>query len=260
MNSYVTFLDILGFADLICSTPLKDLLKKMKNAFAFSKFAEVLGAWQNKNGTIYPDLTKKRCQCFSFSDTFVISTPDKSLDSLNVIIGATFILSRVLFGMGMPVRGAISTGETDFVPDTQHLIGKGVIRAANLEKRQKWFGIAIDPEVVDKNSVSRLEKVTQEIVVPYEVPFAGNERRECIVINWRLNLYVEKGTKSLFPSPKDEEHELKRENALEFAKYIRESRQAYKQFNEPWLQNFIVAAGGPPQDTTSVQLNHGDEY
>ncbi len=259
MNSYVSFLDILGFGNLIDSNPLELVLKKINNANTLSKFAEVLGAWQNRDGTLYPDLAKKQCLCFSFSDTFVIHTPDTSLESLNVILGATFILSRALFGMGMPVRGAIASGEVGIVPDTQHLIGKGIIKAARLEKSQKWFGIAIDPEVANEKTVPKLDQEVQELLVPYKVPIKDGGELECFVINWRLNLYVRDGTESLFPKPKDKNHKTNKKNALAFAKHLRDSSQSYKKLDKPWLSDFIV---GPamPKDPSKVKKIHGDEY
>jgi hypothetical protein len=122
---YIAFLDILGFSDLILHTDLKEILKKFELISFLIPYAEALGEWKNFGGRIHAG--NKRCSCFSFSDTFVLCSRDATTESLNTIIIATFILSRNLFALGFPVRGAITKGEADYIPNTDHLVGKAII-------------------------------------------------------------------------------------------------------------------------------------
>ncbi len=199
----------------------------------------------------------KKCSCFSFSDTFVLCSRDATPESLNAIIIATFILSRSLFAFGFPVRGAITKGEADYIPNTNHLVGKAIIEAARLEKRQNWFGVIISPEVLPiGNKKDGLWESAAQILAEYPVPFKNEENIPHIVINWRLNLIVKYGTKSLLPEPFDMQSEIKISNTLKFARYLRNSEQAYKNLNEKWQQKFYVS----DTDPTRIPPEHGDDY
>jgi hypothetical protein len=153
---YIAFLDILGFSDMILNTDLNEILKKFEPVLFLIPYAEALGEWTNLEGHI--NLENKKCSCFSFSDTFVLCSRDATPESLNTIIIATFILSRNLFALGFPVRGAITKGEADCIPNTNHLIGKAIIEASKLEKRQNWFGVILSPEVL---SIENNENIVQ---------------------------------------------------------------------------------------------------
>ncbi len=195
---YIAFLDILGFSDMILNTDLKEILKRFELILFLTPYAETLGEWTNLGERIYTE--NKKCSCFSFSDTFVLCSRDATPESLNAIIIATFILSRSLFAFGFPVRGAITKGEADYIPNTNHLVGKAIIEAARLEKRQNWFGVIISPEVLPiGNKKDGLWESAAQILAEYPVPFKNEENIPHIVINWRLNLIVKYGTKSLLP-------------------------------------------------------------
>jgi hypothetical protein len=88
------------------------------------------------------------------------------------------------------------------------------------------------------------------------VPFKDGEYEYHLVINWRLNLVVKYGTKSLLPKPFDTQSETKIDNTLKFAKYLRNTKQAYKKLNEKWQQNFYVS----DTDPTTIPPKHGDDY
>jgi hypothetical protein len=237
------------------NTDLDEILKKFELILFLIPYAEVLGEWTNLGERI--NIENKKCSCFSFSDTFVICSRDTTPESLNTIIIATFILSRNLFALGFPVRGAITKGEADYIPNTNHLIGKAIIEAARLEKRQNWFGVILSPEVLPiGNNENTLCKSAVQILTEYSVPFKDGENIPHLVINWRLNLVVKYGTKSLLPKPFDMQSKTKIDNTLKFAKYLRDTKQAYKKLNEKWQQNFYVSDTNP----TKIPPKQGDDY
>lgn len=254
-EKYVSFLDILGFSDMILDKDLEDIIEKFKMVTGFMiPYSEFLDDWitagnRSRKGS-------KKCFCFSFSDTFVLYTKDSSLESLNNIIIATFLLTRNLFAAGFPVRGALTKGEADYIPNTNHLIGKAIINAAKLEKQQEWFGVIISPDVLSKGDMNTLYEPVAQILTEYAVPFKNGEKIPHLVINWRLNLIVKYGTKTLLPKPFDTPSDIKIENTLKFAKYIRDTKQAYKKLNEKWQQALFVADTPP----TRIPIKHGDEY
>jgi len=254
---YISFLDMLGFSKVVMDSDLDELIRRINGALINVPFAETLGEFVHENGKLVPNRQKRKCICFSFSDTFVLSSPDTSPDSLNNILIATYLLTRGLFAYGFPVRGAIAKGEADYIPNTQHLVGKAVITAAQLEKQQDWFGIALSPEVLpDEESIRLLKQSTLPILVHYPVPVKGGSTVRLYVINWRLNMTVVKGTKSMFPPPYNEETQRKFDNTLAFAKYLRDTGQAYMRLPEPWQQGLYVS----DTDPTLVPPAHGDEY
>jgi hypothetical protein len=165
---YVSFLDILGFSEIVRNTDLESLIKRFKAILFFKPYVEALGRWNNLEGKIQP--ANRKCSCFSFSDTFVLSTDDASIESFNDITIATFLLARSLFGLGFPVRGAITKGEADYIPGTNHLIGKALIDAAELEKKQDWFGVILSPDILSAQDTLPQDPIG-DILIKYSVPF-----------------------------------------------------------------------------------------
>lgn len=253
---FIAFLDILGFSDIVLNNDLEFVLKKFEMIGGFlGPYAESLGDCFNPNDPTYP--RNKKCSLFSFSDTFVLCSSDTTPESLNNIIISTFIIARGLFASGLPVRGAITKGEADYIPNSNHLIGKAIINAARLEKQQNWFGVIVSPEVISiDNKTDILSDSVSQVLTAYSVPFKNGTKITCLVINWRLNLVVTAGTKSLLPKPIDISSTNKIENTLKFANYIKVTKQAYKKLSENWQQRFYVAETPP----TRTPPKHGDEY
>jgi hypothetical protein len=109
--------------------------------------------------------------CFSFSDTFVLSTPDDSSASFFQIVVGTAVLAQHLFAMRLPVRGSITLGEAEAIPGTHHLVGRAIVRAARLEKAQNWFEVIIDPDILNEKHRAMLQiPLVGPLVVSYPVP------------------------------------------------------------------------------------------
>lgn len=246
----MSFLDILGFSNMIRENDLCLIIRKFEAVLFFLPYWEALGKCINFEGKI--NSGEKKCSCFSFSDTFVLSTDDTSVESFNYITIATFLLARNLFGVGLPVRGAITRGEADYIPNTNHLMGKAVISAKELEEKQAWFGIIISPDVLSAKDIIPHGPI-EDILVKYEVPFKDCTNAPFVVINWRLNLVVEQGIESLFPSGSDHTLE-KKMNTLTFEKYVSDSGQAYKDVKEKWQHKLIIS--DRPQTKSPLVLGH----
>jgi hypothetical protein len=203
---FVSFLDILGFADLVESTEVKIVIEKLQSTLSMVPVAKALGVFPNipnKFGNFDPEKQLPALSVFSFSDTFVISSSDDSAMNFFQIVIGTSLLSKYLFAAGLPVRGAITCGEAEYIPGTAHLVGRAVIRAARLEKAQDWFGIIIDPEILtpEREQVLALPLVSP-VVVSYHVPFKQMNHipNPCRVINWRLTWKFSPGPHLYFRS------------------------------------------------------------
>ena len=263
MQRYIAFLDILGFRELIQKTELSELTRRIGHIIEHAQFAECLGKIREENGTAHPDTKYHAVYRFSFSDSFVLASKDDSKDSLNSIIVTTCLLAQGLFVSQMPVRGSIVIGEADFIPRTDHMVGKGLIAAVDLKKKQDWFGIMIDPSIGNHEQLMQLlHPKVAPMVVPYSVPMKDGTLQDAMTINWRLNITSELGTRSFFPSPANESAQRKLDNTLAFAKHLRCNRLAYTPADEPWLRPIYLTRQPVPEPPFQLVLeeSHGDEF
>jgi hypothetical protein len=265
---FVSFLDILGFADYIERTLLSEALRIF--GFVNEKIlptALKLGMLPLEGAATQTEKETPSLHVFSFSDTFVLVSADESLDSFCRIIAGTAILSRMLFAAGLPVRGAVTFGEAEFVSGTNHLIGRAIIRAARLEKAQNWFGIVLDSEILTPNLLGVLASpLIAPLTITYEVPFKEPAplRNPCKVVNWRYGLEVEKGVQSLLPLSERAEDIQKRAETLKFARWLRnkgpvlfaEKFPKGTPVDAPWLSDMWVGDGAPGYPGSA----HGDEF
>jgi len=248
---YVSFLDILGFSNMIRENDLDFIIRKFEAVLYFLPHPKALGKYVKLEGETNQGV--KKCSCFSFSDTFVLSTEDTSDESFNNITIATFLLARSLFGVGLPVRGAITRGEADCIPNTNHLLGKAIIGAKELEEKQDWFGIILSPDVLSVYDVIPSGPI-EDILVEYQVPLKECKDTPFVVINWRLNLDVEHGIESLFPNVSDHRQLRKKMNTLKFEKYINDSGKAYRDVKEKWQHKIRIS--DRPQVKSQFVLGH----
>lgn len=110
MNRYVAFLDILGFADLV----KKESLAKVKSLVATALVASK-DSRERAPMVGFINTPVKPVHDFSFSDTFVLLSDDDSPAALLSFLSATIHLTRMLYAQSLPVRGAVTFGEADFI-------------------------------------------------------------------------------------------------------------------------------------------------
>jgi hypothetical protein len=262
-------MDILGFGDFVESTDIQTVIAKLQSALVIAPVAQLLGSFPKGVETRQFHVTAQdpQLRVFSFSDTFILSSQDDSVSGFFQIIVGTALFSTYLFAAGLPVRGAITCGEAEYIPGTAHLVGRAVIRAARLEKQQDWFGVLLDPEILteERRQILSLPFV-KPLVVDYDVPLkeSAEMRNPCTVINWRFNMVVQPGIVSLFRKSEDPAHQKKRDATLKFCRWLRDSGLAYgtlhgtdgKKLGVPWLTGCHV---GPKEPGTPGAI-HGDEY
>lgn len=184
MKRYLSFLDIHGFKNLVFDTPLDQITRRLGYAIQNARYAECLGGIKEIEGVAHPDESLRSVHRFSFSDSFVLASKDALGDSLNSIIVSTCLMAQRLFAMQLPVRGAIVAGEADFVPDTNHLVGRGVIEAIELEAQQDWFGIMLDPALGSYEQVAgMLHPGVLPMVVRYPIPLKTGIPAGSIAVN-----------------------------------------------------------------------------
>ena len=206
MDVFLALLDILGFKDLIernSHEELKEIFEVLIipdyeltmtiNAFKRSKIG---------NKTIYtPDRDNIRLNSTLISDSLIFWTDNVSMKSFFWIIAAIRSLMSRSIAIGIPLRGAITIGpiyhqfgiyETDLTNSYNILIGKSIVDAYNLEKRQNWSGCIIDKKCIEKyrsqidaeNLATVEDLITKKIICKYNVPFKNGRFSNEYVIDW----------------------------------------------------------------------------
>ncbi|HLX54820.1 MAG TPA: hypothetical protein VKR58_12805 [Aquella sp.] len=149
---------------------------------------------------------------------------------------------------GHTVRGAVSFGELSYrkhllrtnnqanIIDNTMMVGKALVNAAKLEKRQDWAGCVIDKEVIKVVSPGVLnDQINCKILCKYDVPLKKSEEndnlvlKECetesmYVIDWRFGNGNQNPPSERLVSGAFEKHgktinnsvDSKRKNTLEF--------------------------------------------
>ncbi len=97
--------------------------------------------------------------------------------------------------------------------------------------------------------------VLRDLFFEYDVPMKGGYCIRMHTLNWRWNLIVEKGTRSLFPQSTLEDVTVKQNNSLEYAKQFVSTGRIYMQNQDKIpveLRSMWRGAKEPP-------FKHGDE-
>lgn len=159
------------------------------------------------------------CQRHILSDSIVLVANSDSLeDSLKVLISSWRLLQSCL-AFKRPVRGAIVYDEVLSRPEQNYVIGKALVYANELEKKQNWMGIIIEDSFAKKLQ-DELPNLFGTLFFKHIVPCKKGEEKfkeEFWVLNWRYNFVVKDGTKSLFEA---NQHLDKVENTIAFAKAV----------------------------------------
>jgi len=171
------------------------------------------------------------------------------------------MMAQMLFAVQLPVRGAIVSGEADFVPGTDHIVGRGVIDAVELQASQNWFGVMLSSGLGSHAEIAALlDPRVLPMIVRYVIPLKAGISHDGTALNWRLNITAEAGTQRFFHPPADDDQGVKLHNTLAFAKHVRDTQQAYTKHDRPWLRPIYLPIVPVPDSQTTIELVNGDEY
>ena len=246
--AYIALFDILGFKELIRTTPMSELLDLLGDRWgveieASTVFVHDTRPERDPNVPVH-DYFKARAAVASvklpflrFSDTILIYSTEESDDSLArlVLAGNRLLAFGVL--QGLLLRGAITKGELHVSEDRTLYLGEGLIRAYELEQAQNWSGAIIDeerihvPDVMDENRYvfGVWDMLVQERAIKqYRVPLKSlNTQRNQWCLAWpsclskvppsELEDFVRRRV-----HPDDGPSQVKVANTLEFARSYRE--------------------------------------
>jgi len=254
----IAYFDILGFKAKIDYTPLNELAEKYENVVNHTD-----GEFFIKNGQIH---NKQVCHRYIFSDSIFLVALEDTEESFADLISYAWKMMRMFIAAGFPLRGAITYGDIYINFEKNIFLGKCISQAVELEGKQEWIGAVVDNSAIDRYEAILSKSVIQALVFSfllpiYDVPFKDGTRRNYSVINWRLNVISEFGTKPLFKNePYSKEAQIKIENTLLFSKEVVEANLAYLQAKDlpQRYQRLYIGRGISMKDDKLFE--HGDEY
>jgi len=201
-NKFVAFLDLMGFKSLIENNKIDKLIELYKSALEDTVY-KTFSIWER-----IPEASDQylKINIIIISDSLIIWTEN---DDLNGFIKLVITVKNLLFSSiikGLPLRGAICHGnlemfETSFMKkhnllSSPVILGNGLTKAYELERKQAWSGCVISNE-----SIARFKEqykpefltldilLKEKIIISYPVPFYNKKEVTCEinhVINWPI--------------------------------------------------------------------------
>ncbi|MDD5154304.1 MAG: hypothetical protein PHR03_06525 [Desulfovibrionales bacterium] len=260
----VAFLDILGFKDKLHDTPLLELASDYERRIIDSLFMNRPFDSTGKTPTLFKDHPPNMpwCMQYVFSDSIILISHDDDVLSCMKLMVYAWRLSQHFLASGTPLRGGIAFGEMYTNPYLNVFFGKALARAYELEGCQNWIGAAIDTSVVERFSkvfkaIDKDERpALKYIFFEYPVPFKDGTTKRLRTLNWRWNLVVEKGTRSLFKNAKDDPQVAEKiRNTIKYAEAFVQTGKLYvkNQSGLPVeLRTYWIGTKEPP-------FKHGDD-
>jgi len=196
---YITFLDILGYKELILNNTTEEIKSLYNKAIDFAK-PKIIDFWDNQ------DLNDSEIEMSIISDSIIIWTNNDNFQSLGKILISTSNLLTAFMIAGLPLRGAIVKGELDSLNKTLGksvdvktpiFFGRGLTSAYSLEGKQNWSGCIVDESCLEnlENKTSTGEEnvglgnyIKDKIISKYKVPLKSGAVKEYFVLNWVNNL------------------------------------------------------------------------
>lgn len=250
----LAIIDLLGIKDLSEEKTL-DELSKIYDEFIL--YADIhLTPLPGKDSLFknHPSNTSL-CQRYLLSDSIVlVANSDELEDSLKLLF-ASWRLLQSCFAFKRPVRGAIVYDEVLSRPEENYVIGKALVKANELEKKQNWMGVIIEDSFAKRLHVE-IPNLFGTFLFNHLVPCKKEEKEfmeEFWVLNWRYNFIVKNGTKSLFEG---NQCHNKVENTLAFAKAVVLTGKVYANDQNKCPAEFRCMSVGDSEPP----FPHGDEY
>lgn len=187
-NHLIAVCDILGFKSLFNDNkyPLDWLYNKMGNISSsiahsvykdFYPFAKKL----NKLRKISP------LGIAWFSDTVLLFTREDTNEQVKEFISCVgYLVSDNMLFRETRLRAGISYGEAIMNDSNEIYIGKALIEAHELEKKQKWAGCALT-ESAERRILPLNNNEILNWLINYDVPIDENKFENRYVINWTQN-------------------------------------------------------------------------
>ena len=245
--TYIALFDILGFRSFLQHTPLPGVIQKLEHLDSLISAAQIVPRLVKKKGVppgaefppgIDPATTtylmvdrQKACEAIRFSDTVLLYVDEQPGALENLILSAYQVLHHAL-NSGIPLRGVVTRGDLYVSPDKKTYVGKGLVRAHDLEQAQDWIGAVLDPDHVDMASLQPrfLERARETgVMLEYEAPMKEGAVRTYHCIGWPGGVWHDEDMLRqqliAFSGPNDWRAKGKVERALDFRRAFHAARR-----------------------------------
>ena len=121
-----------------------------------------------------------------FQDTVIVTSRTTDPEDFKCI--AQYCCGLMGFGFleDVLLRGALTKGEAYL--DDQMVIGKGIVRAYQMEQLQDWVGCWIDDGCVNNLPQELLDELRRYLLVKYRVPLKSGPMLEAWTLNWTYSV------------------------------------------------------------------------
>lgn len=252
----VCYLDVLGFRQKIETMSLYELSEKYRSFIqAANLFMKPL-AKTSSLPTLFPEHVPGQPYCTGhiFSDSMIFAAHSETANSSRELLYYVWRLMQTSLFHGLPMRGAIACDEMYINQNEGAWLGRALTSAYDLEQKQNWVGVAIDPSV-EEHYPDTFNDPWADLLFPYyHVPMKCGHSVAMRVINWRFNLIAQCGTRSFFAPSGDRAAAEKVSNTLEFARHVVGNGRIYcwADSTPAEIRPYYAGDREPPFD-------HGDE-
>jgi hypothetical protein len=159
-NRFVAYIDIMGFKDMVAKLKHEEIYNIMKRINERRKFNEKI-IWLGED--------KKLVRTTFYSDSIMIYSKDKSVDSFHELAIVVSAFTSDLFTEGIPHKGAIAFGEMTLDNDKSIFFGQPLIDAYLLQEELYFYGIIIHASAekeIEKNPDSDGKRFTKNYLCP----------------------------------------------------------------------------------------------
>lgn len=200
-KSYVAFLDILGFKDLVNNNSHEELID-IYRLFLTCNATSLTHTYKKLQLTT-TNTEEFKVNWMIVSDSIILWAKDDMKSFINIIINVNNLISSAIKS-GLPIRGAITLGSFSIINGLfggstnnpiQSFVGKSITDACDMEKQQLWSGCVVSNKCTEKynSDVSRninypdiatLEYLIESnLLCKYEVPYKDGTKVD-YVIDW----------------------------------------------------------------------------
>jgi hypothetical protein len=143
---YVAMLDVLGMNTWLEHESARNIAESLDKALAA---CEPASSGDTSDGTTYGPLIGVT----HFSDCIFLWSPDDSWSSFVTMCGAVKMVVAVALENGVPLRGAIASGEVVCQPTTLRFVGRAIAEAfhwSENDRKYRSVGVDLTPPTIEK--------------------------------------------------------------------------------------------------------------
>jgi len=181
-ESYIAFLDVLGFKAIVMNQDVKGNLNVLDDYF---KEVDRLRE--------YFDGLSFHIEIIAISDSIIISIPrnisdESDIGNLRHLCIAVAIFQCMLAKLNIWLRGGISNGKTYFNSKKAQVVGPGYIRAYELEEKYaKWPRVILDPALIKLHGFSSADDFIEKMNVTDSKEKEAHQWDGNVLFNWKYS-------------------------------------------------------------------------